>query len=238
MVPAPFAPPALVVPYKLAGEPKKVRAKAPGIYSRNRYLAALTKFMAWAREHERTKNDADTKVHQVREPKKKTRKRPVEEARWRAVGEVLIEKWRLAQLVLVGSGMRYGELARLRTTDIHNSANGGTIDVPESKGRVGRDIPVTKAVKEAARRLLEIGGVPDDEAAQMDKRLKAACARAGQAPYSAHELRHTYATTCLINGMDLLELQRRLGHADLRTTEVYLHVVRSMRGDARQFAPA
>jgi site-specific recombinase XerD len=55
--------------------------------------------------------------------------------------------------------------------------------------------------------------------------------------YTGHELRRTYAMTCLLNGMDLLELHRRLGHADLRTTEVYLHVVRSRRGDERQFAP-
>jgi len=140
--------------------------------------------------------------------------------------------------VLVGSGIRYGELARLEGEHIHDAANGdGTLDIPESKGRVGRDIPVSRNVVAAARRLLELGGVPSDEASQMRNRVAAACGRAGVAPYSAHELRHTYATTCLLNGMDLLELQRRLGHADLRTTEVYLHVVHSLKGDEKQSAP-
>lgn len=220
------------------GDAVKVRAKAPGIYSRNRYLAALTKFMRWARDHDRTKNTADLKVHQLREPKKKTRKRPVEHARWQEAGEHLTERWRCAQVVLVGSGIRYGELARLEGQHIHDAANGGgTLDIPESKGRVGRDIPVSANVVAAARRLLDLGGVPNDEASQMGNRIEAACGRAGVAPYSAHELRHTYATTSLLNGMDLLELQRCLGHADLRTTEVYLHVVRSLKGDEKQYAP-
>jgi integrase len=119
----------------------------------------------------------------------------------------------------------------------HDATSGGVLDVPESKGRIGRDIPVSASVVAAARRLLELGGVPDDEAGQLGNRIEAAARTAGVAPYSAHELRHTYATTCLLNGMDLLELQRRLGHADLRTTEVYLHVVRSLKGDANQYAP-
>ncbi len=42
---------------------------------------------------------------------------------------------------------------------------------------------------------------------------------------------------CLLNGLDLLELQRRLGHPDLRTTSVYLRVVRSLKGDEREYAP-
>ncbi len=37
--------------------------------------------------------------------------------------------------------------------------------------------------------------------------------------------------------MDLLELQRRLGHADLATTQIYLHIVRSVQGDRKQYAP-
>jgi len=38
-----------------------------------------------------------------------------------------------------------------------------------------------------------------------------------------YSMRHSYATMALRSGVDVRTLQRRMGHADIKTTMEYLH---------------
>ena len=50
-------------------------------------------------------------------------------------------------------------------------------------------------------------------------------ARAGmEGMVSPHVLRHSFATTMIGNGCDLFHLSNILGHSNLMTTAIYLHV--------------
>lgn len=55
------------------------------------------------------------------------------------------------------------------------------------------------------------------------RRLKRVAKRAGVEGATLHRFRHTYATRLLEQGVDVVTVQRLLGHSDLETTQRYLN---------------
>jgi len=144
--------------------------------------------------------------------------------------------------LLFASGPRVSELCGLELRDIDLSM--GVLRVL-GKGNKQRLVPVGKAALEAveqylrtARGLLLKG---------RSSRFLFVTARGGRLtrqgfwkliarygrlagigrPITPHLLRHSFATHLLERGADLRSVQAMLGHADISTTQIYTHVLRS-----------
>ena len=107
-----------------------------------------------------------------------------------------------------------------------------SLSVPTSKTNEGRDIPLTTAARNAFARLYaRSGGKEPIFPGKGKKRLQGArhwfddaIKKAGIEGFVWHDLRHTFASRAIMAGVDVVTVQRLMGHADLRMTIKYVHL--------------
>jgi integrase/recombinase XerC len=137
--------------------------------------------------------------------------------------------------ILYGSGLRVSELCGLGEGDVDLVAGWTTV---WGKGAKQRRVPLSEAATAAVRCWLKNGrsamvreGSPHD-ALFLNARGLRLCPRdvrrivdrRSPSPAYPHALRHSFATHMLDGGADLRVVQELLGHASVRTTQVYTHV--------------
>jgi integrase/recombinase XerD len=143
-------------------------------------------------------------------------------------------KHRALLMTLYGAGLRVSEACRLTIDDIDSSRM--VIHVRQAKGKKDRDVMLSPVLLETLRQYwrgsrgkpwLFPGYAPDKPITTKAVFLmvQSAAARAKIAKtVSPHTLRHSFATHLLESGTDLRTIQLLLGHADMRTTIIYLRV--------------
>jgi len=152
--------------------------------------------------------------------------------RWLTVEEedTLLEKatnpvWLRALLITaLHTGMRRGELLALTRKDIDFPRR--LVRVERSKNGEKRSIPMSQTLYETLGtiKVQDISGTLFPIAIRS---LRAAydetLAKAGITNFHFHDLRHTFATRLVQNGVDLYRVQKLLGHKSIAMTQRYAH---------------
>ena len=167
-----------------------------------------------------------------------------------ALGPVL----RLVILAAATTGLRQSELLGLRWWDVDLRAqrirvrNAWVRYEHSGEGKsdlsTKRSVPMTDRLTSELKkwRLRTVYGADDDlvfahpelgvplDRTKVSRRFQEACAEAGVRQIRFHDLRHTFGTTLAAAGVPLRTIQEYMGHADLKTTQIYMHYAPS---DAR-----
>jgi integrase/recombinase XerD len=136
--------------------------------------------------------------------------------------------------VAYACGLRISELVRLRVTDIDSARM--VVVVRQGKGHKDRLVPLSPRLLDELRSYwrhqrpqpwLFPGARPEQPlcTASVQRLCQELVQRAGLSKrVTPHTLRHSYATHLLEAGVDIVTLQKILGHTDVRTTAHYLHI--------------
>jgi integrase/recombinase XerD len=138
--------------------------------------------------------------------------------------------------LLYGGGMRISEVANLCVKDIESAAH--RIKIVQGKGAKDRFTLLPQYLLTALRDYYKANNRPAQylftsgqtgkafHTRSLQTVVNSAMKKAGFAdkPFTAHTLRHSFATHLLDNGTNIHVIKTLLGHSSIETTMVYLHL--------------
>jgi len=139
--------------------------------------------------------------------------------------------------ILLHTGVRSAELARLRTTDIVQIQGGWKLHVREGKGLKDRIIPLSPTCLKALQEWQDEGwegineylfsthGRPWSDASEGSRIVRRMMLKIGLEGITPHRFRHTFAVVLLNHGLRESAVQKLLGHKSLSMTLEYARIL-------------
>lgn len=149
------------------------------------------------------------------------------------LGNITNLKHKSILFLTYSSGLRVGEVVRLRFQDIDIERK--TIFIKQGKGKKDRYTLLSDAALAVIQHYIrkdrpKIWLFPGQTSGHLTERTvqkvfeQALNAAKIKKKVSVHSLRHSFATHLLEGGTDLRYIQELMGHQSVRTTEIYTHV--------------
>jgi len=128
-------------------------------------------------------------------------------------------------LFLYATGVRVSELLQIKKNDI----NKNWVKILYAKGSKQRIIPIAKIAISAINDYLEIRKNKSDYIFLNYKgnhlsRISVYKITKKYYNISPHIFRHSYATSLILGGADLMVVSELLGHSNIETTQIYTHI--------------
>lgn len=193
-----------------------------GPETRRSYRSALVSYHDWLTATGRRPDNPARLLPPVKPGQ--GRPRPTPEAVLTAALVEADDRERLMLLLAAREGLRRGEIAKVHTRDVIHDRGGASLIV-HGKGRKTRVVPLCSEVALLLRELPEGFAFPGQIRGHLSP------ARVGELVsalmpdgWTAHTLRHRFATAAYAPQRDLLAVQALLGHASPATTQRYVQL--------------
>ncbi len=146
-------------------------------------------------------------------------------------------KHRVLFAVIYDGGLRISELVNLKISDVDLTRM--QIHIRQSKHKKDRYVPISALTAKGISKYIEVS---NPKTWLFNGRIRGESISRGGIRHAfraiitktdiskdvcVHTLRHSYATHLIEMGLDIVSVKNQLGHADISTTMMYLHIAKS-----------